>query len=120
MAGQIKTYSLGKLRIYLKAGENIKSESLLRRLFPNNLPKNIIELAKKEGLMNASVYNTQMGYSNFERIQNYHIESDNAGLTVCVELIDSKENLQKFFQKHKAMFKDKVIIFKEVEYWEAE
>lgn len=120
METKIKTHSLGKLRIYLKAGENIKSDSIRRKLFPKNVQKSIIEHAKKDGLMNASAYNTHMGFSNFERIQNYSLESDNAGLTVCIELIDTKENLQKFFLKHKALFKDKVTVFKEVEYWDTE
>lgn len=115
----IKTHKLGKLRIYLKAGDNIQPDSIRRKLFPKNAHKSIIDLAKNDGIMNASVYNTHLGYSNFDRIQQYSPDSDNAGLTVCIELIDSREKLEIFFLKHQTLFKDKVVVFKEVEYWDA-
>lgn len=120
MENKIKTHSLGKLRIYLKSGDKIKSKAIRGKLFPTAVYKGIIDLAKEDGLMNASVYPTQMGYSNFERVSQFSLESDNQALTVCIELIDKRESLETFFLKHKALFKDKVVVYKEVEYWDAE
>lgn len=120
MKKQIKTHSLGKLRIYLKTGENIKSKTLLRKIFPKSVYSNLIKMAKEDGIINASVFNTHMSFSKDERIKQFSFESDNSGLTVCVELIDTKENLQRFFIKHSDTLKDKIVIYKEVEYWDAE
>ncbi|MGD9930734.1 MAG: DUF190 domain-containing protein [Mangrovibacterium sp.] len=120
MKDRIKTHLLGKLRIYVKTGEKIKSKALRSKLFPTSVHKGIIDMAKEDGLMNASVYTTQMGFSNYERVSQFAMESDNLGLTVCIELIDKKENLQTFFLKHKSLFKDKVVVYKEVEYWDAD
>ena len=120
MKKQIKTHSLGKLLIYLKTGENIKSKTLLRKMFPTSLYRNILNMAKEDGNINASVFNAHMSFSGDNKIRQFSYESDNSGLTVCVELIDTKEKLQQFFMKHSESLKDKVVIFKEVEYWDVE
>jgi PII-like signaling protein len=122
MKTQIKTHLSGKLRIYLKTGENIKSKTLLRKLFPTRVYSNLIKMAKEDGIINASVFTTHMSFSNNnnEKITQYSFESENSGLTVCVELIDTKEKLQEFFIKHKDSLKDKVVIYKEVEFWDVE
>ena len=118
MRPKIKTHALGKLRIYLATGEKVRSEKLLRKMFPKNTYRQIITEAKKEGIMNASVFNTHFGYSNNEEIQQRSFETDNAGLTICVELIDKREKLEDFFSKHKDVLKGKVVIYKEVEFWD--
>lgn len=120
MKKQIKTHSLGKLRIYLKTGETIKSKTLLRKLFPKSMYGNLIKMAKEDGIINASVFHAHMSFSKDQRIKQYSFESDNSGLTVCVELIDTKEKLQQFFIKHSESLRDKVVIYKEVEYWDVE
>ena len=120
MEKKLKTHSLGKLRIYLNTGEKVKSKTLLRKLFPKNTYKEVIILAKESGLMNASVFPTHFGYSNYGKINQHSIESDNSGLTICIELIDTKANLQQFFLTHKEIFKDKVVVYKEVEFWDVD
>ncbi|OIP81498.1 MAG: hypothetical protein AUK44_09830 [Porphyromonadaceae bacterium CG2_30_38_12] len=120
MKKQIKTHSLGKLRIYVKTGENIKSKTLLRKMFPTSLYRNIINIAKEDGIMNASAFNAHISFSGDSKIKQFSYESDNSGLTVCVELIDTREKLQHFFIKHSVLLKDKVVIYKEVEYWDVE
>jgi len=118
MRSAIKTHKLGKLRIYLATGDKIKSETMLRKMFPKNVYRHIVSEAKKEGIMNASVFNTHFGYSNNGKVQERSIESDNAGLTICIELIDARDKLETFFSKHKDILKGKVIIYKEVEFWD--
>ncbi len=118
MKEKIKTHILGKLKIYLTTGETIKSEKLLHKLFPKNIYRQIIVEAKKEGIMNASVFPTHFGYSNNGKIQEQSLETGNSGLTICVELIDQREKLELFFTKHKDVLKGKVVIYKEVEFWD--
>lgn len=120
MESKIKTHKLGKLRIYLETGEKIESKTLLRKLFPQSTYREVITLAKENGIMNASVFSTHFGYSNHGKIKQFSHETENPGLTMCIELIDTRAHLEKFFSTHKAMFKDKVVVYKEVEFWDAE
>lgn len=120
MQKEIKTHKFGKLRIYLKTGEKVESEKLLRKMFPRSTYRNIVLEAKKDGIMNASVFQTHFGYSNNEKVHQHSFETDNSSLTVCIELIDEREKLEEFFRKHRKMLKDKVVIYKEVEFWDME
>jgi PII-like signaling protein len=120
MEKEIKTHTLGKLRVYLNNKEKVKSRTVLRKLFPKNTYIHIIQLAKQCGIMNATVYTTHAGYSNFGKISRFSYETDNNSLTICIELIDTKERLQDFFIQHTSIFKDKIVVFKEVEFWDTD
>jgi len=37
-----------------------------------------------------------------------------------VELVDKREKLENFFLKHRELLREKVVIYKEVEFWDAE
>jgi PII-like signaling protein len=120
MQTEITAHKMGKLRIYLKIADKVKPDSLIRKVFPKSVSRHIVLEAKKDGLMNASIFQTHFGYSNHEKVQQHNIESDNAGLTICVELIDKREKLEMFFKKHLRMLHGKVVIYKEVEFWDTE
>ncbi|HVX48891.1 MAG TPA: DUF190 domain-containing protein [Chitinophagaceae bacterium] len=122
MVQKIKSHSLGKLEIYIEPAHKIKQgkRTLLRKLFPKSAYIHIISEAKKDGILNASVHQSRVGYSNNGHIQSYSIDGDNSKLSVCVELIDEKEKLEIFFLKHKDLLKNKVVIYKEVHFWDAE
>lgn len=120
MSKKIKTHKIGKLRIYLKTGEKVKSKTLLRKFFPRSTYWQIIEEAKIAGIMNAHIFHTQTSFVQGEQIQKVSAEGDNSGITVCVELVDSREKLELFFKTHHPLLKDKTVIFKEVEFWDVE
>jgi PII-like signaling protein len=113
----IKTQKIGKLKIYLKAGETVKSDKALHKLFPRSKYKKILDEAKKAGIRNAHIFNTHAAYESGGEIHHSHIEHDNSGLTVCIELVDEKGKLEGFFKTHKAMLRNKTVIYKEVELW---
>lgn len=117
---ELKTHKMGKLRIYLTHGDKIKPDKLIRRVFPKSTAHHIVSEAKKDGLMNASVFQTHFGYSNHEKVQKHSIESDNSDMTICIELIDTHEKLELFFKKHHRMLHGKVVVYKEVEFWDTE
>lgn len=122
MVKKVKSHALGKLKIYMEPAHKVRhgNRSLLRRMFPKSAYVHIISEAKKEGILNASVYNTHMSYSNRGSISTFSVEGDNSNLSVCIELIDKREKLEQFFLKHTDLLKSKVIIYKEVEFWDAE
>lgn len=118
MTEQMNITKIGKLRIYMATGDNVKSKSLLRKLFPKSKYIQIIQQAKESGIMNAHVFNTHAAVQKGGKIAIHSVEGDTSGLTVCVELVDEKQKLQQFFQTHREMLKGNTVIYKEVEYWE--
>lgn len=109
---------LGKIQIYLKPKDKIKSTSIIEMLKPKQLYRELIKYAKNDGLMNASVYHTHCSFSLNDKIRMAHPELDNADVALCLELIDEKSKLEEFCKKHGSLLKGKMIVFKAVEYWE--
>ena len=122
MSKKIKSHSLGKLKIYIAPADKIThgKRTAWQKLFPKSAYIHIVQDAKTEGIINATVYNTHFGFSNSGKIQAYNMEGDNSKLTMCVELVDKKEKLETFFLKHKEYLQGKVVIYKEVEFWDIE
>lgn len=119
MKSGIKTKELGKLRVYMTRNDKATPKRLINKLFPKPAFEQIVEAAREEGIMNAHVYNVHYGFTKNGRIQLEQLEQDNAQLPLCLELIDEKEKLESFFKKYKDAFKEKVVIYKSVEFWEA-
>ncbi|EFK36141.1 MULTISPECIES: DUF190 domain-containing protein [Chryseobacterium] len=112
--------SLGKLKIYIEPSHKVKDSeaSFFRKMFPKSAYLHIVSDAKKDGILNASVYQTHSGFSREGKVQRYQLEGNNTNLAICIELIDEREKLENFFLKHHVLLKDKIIIYKEVEFWE--
>ena len=122
MAEKFKTHSLGKLEIYIEPAHKVRhgERTFFRKMFPKSAYIHIIAEAKKDGIINASVHNTHSSYSIAGDIQKFSLEGDNSKLSMCVELIDKKEKLEHFFLKHKDLLRSKVVIYKEVEFWDVD
>jgi PII-like signaling protein len=122
MQQKVKTHTLGKLKIYIKPSERVKhaTPTAWQKLFPKTAYIHIVEDARKEGILNASVYATQLGYTNKGKIAAFSAEGDHSKLTMCVELVDHRDKLEAFFLRHKEHLRGKVVIYKEVEYWDVE
>lgn len=74
--------------------------------------------ARKDGIINTSAHSTHTSYSSEGQIQTFNVEGDNSRLAMCVELIDKKEKLKHFFFRHKDLLRGKIVIYKEVEFWD--
>lgn len=122
MGKKVKSHLLGKLKIYITPADKVThgNRTAWQKLFPKSAYIHIVQDAKAEGIMNATVYNTHFGFSNNGKIQAYNIEADNPKLTMCVELVDQREKLENFFLRHKEYLKGKVVLYKEVEFWDIE
>ena len=119
MTPSIKTRELGKLRVYMTRNDKVESGKFINRIFPKKALKEIVEAAKKDGIMNANVFHSHSGYTKNGNIHSEHLEYDNAHLPLCLELIDEREKLEAFFKKHHIIFREKVVVYKTVEFWEA-
>jgi PII-like signaling protein len=115
---QIAERSLGKIQIFIKPKDKVKGISIIERLRPKQVFREIIKFAKDDNLMHASVYQPHSGFSLNDPVRTAHVELDNTDLALCVELIDEKQNLETFCKKHAAILSGKMIVFKAVEFWD--
>lgn len=122
MDQKVKNHILGNLRIYIEPAHKVRhgERSLLRKIFPRSTYLHIIKEARKDGIIKATVHNTHTSYTNDGKVTVFSAEGDNSQLAMVVELIDKRELLEKFFLKHKELLKGKVVIYKEVEFWDIE
>ena len=106
------------LRIYLKPADKRKQPGIRGFLASRPLYREIIDAAKKDGLMNAHAHHTHYGYSNHGKVRARDPELGSPDLTMCVELIATKDQLDHFCRTHGDLLKDKVIIYKHIEHWD--
>jgi PII-like signaling protein len=105
------------IRIYMKPGDRGR-ESKLKTFFNGKpLYRQLVEQAKAAGIMNAVAHHTHYGYSNHGRIQDEGAEIRNPELTMCVELIGEREQLEVFCRTHGALLQSKIIVYKHLEHW---
>lgn len=115
---KITQREIGMLRIYLKPSDKQKKPGFRGLLNSRSLYRELVDLAKKDGIMNAVAHHTHYGYSNHGKVRQWNPELDNANLTMCVELIAAKEELDLFCRTHGDLLHDKVIIYKHIEHWD--
>jgi PII-like signaling protein len=115
---KIKERVLGKLQIFIKPNEKVTATGFLNSLRSRQLYRELVKYAKADRLMNASVYQTHHGYTMQGETSSHHFELDNGKLSMCIELFDEKKNLEDFCRKHALLLKDKMIVFRTVEFWE--
>ena len=122
MVKKLKHHSLGKLEIYIAPAHKVQHgrRSLFRKLFPKSTYIHLIEEAKKDGIINAAAHSTHTSFTTDWKIIALSVEGDNAKLSMCVELVDKREKLENFYLKHRELLREKVVIYKEVEFWDAE
>ena len=108
---------IGMLRIYLGRGD--KSGPRTARSFWGAKPlyRELVQTAKADGLMNAVAHPTQYGYSNHGPVREDGSETVDPQLTVCVEVIGQREQLEKFCRRHGNLLGGKVIVYKHLEHW---
>ncbi len=105
------------IRIYIKPSDKRKQPGLRGLLSSRPLYRELIDAAKKDGIMNAVAHHTHYGFSNHGNVHAHNPETGNANLTMCVELIAAKQELDLFCRSHGDLLKDKVIIYKHIEHW---
>lgn len=108
---------IGKLKIYLRSGDTIKREKIIQAFFPKATSAKLLEEAKKANIRSAHIYRTHGTYEQGGDVVHHHVETGNEGLLVCLELVDEKQNLERFAVAQKELIINKTIIYKAVELW---
>jgi H+/Cl- antiporter ClcA/PII-like signaling protein len=108
---------IGMVKIYMKPRE--KAVGAGNRLFGGKpLYRELVMQAKAAGIMNATAHHTHFGYSNRDKLEDEGFELSNPDLTMCVELIAPREELEHFCRTHGDLLKRKVIVYKHIEHWD--
>lgn len=114
----VTAHEIGQVRIYMAPGERVKGGSKIRNfLSSKQVYRELVHAAKLAGLMNAVAHPTQYGFSGYGRIQDVTSELPNPELTVCVELIGQREQLEAFCRDHGEVLAGKVVVYKHLEHW---
>ncbi len=115
---KIMPKEIGMVRIYLTPRERRKVPGLKGWLSSPPLYRELVNTAKTDGIINAVAHHTHYGYSKGGKIRGTDPEIGNPDLTMCVELIGQREQLELFCRRHGDMLTDKVVIYKHLEHWE--
>jgi H+/Cl- antiporter ClcA/PII-like signaling protein len=108
---------VGMVRIYLKPGEKRRGTGKFASLFPKPLYRELVLAAKAAGIVNAVAHHTHYGFSNHGGIEHGNAEIGNPDLTLCVELIGSREQLESFCRHQGENLRNKVVVYKHIEHW---
>jgi PII-like signaling protein len=114
---KVISHETGMVRIFLRPADRRKQPGLRGFFASRPLYRDIIDAAKKEGIMNAHAHHTHYGYSNHGKIRAQSLETGNPELTVCVELIAPKDQLEEFCGTYGDWLTEKVIVYKHLEHW---
>ncbi len=113
----LSSREIGMVRIYMKPREKAPGTV---SWFGGGKPlyRELVMQAKAAGIMNAVAHHTHFGYSNSGKLQDEGFEIPNPDLTMCVELIADRLQLEDFCRTHGKILKNKVIIYKHIEHWD--
>lgn len=113
---KLHSTEIGMVRIYMKPREKAPGKGGWFGSKP--LYRELVLQAKSAGIMNAVAHHTHFGYSNSGKLQDEGFEIPNPDLTMCVEMIASRDQLEEFCRTHGALLKHKVIVYKHLEQWD--
>ncbi|MCS0501925.1 DUF190 domain-containing protein [Ancylobacter mangrovi] len=114
---QINASEIGMIRIYMKPGDKATKGSIKTLWSSRPLYRALVAQAKSEGIMNAVAHHTHYGFSNHGSVMEAGVEISNPHMTMCVELIDHRETLERFCAAHGDLLANKVIVYKHLEHW---
>ena len=120
MAHHVTPTEIGMLRIYLKPRERYRNPASGRvkaALSSRPLYQELVQQAKRAGLVNAVAHHTHYGFSNHGAVATREAEGVNIDLTMCVELVAPRPDLERFCREHGGLLQGKVIVYKHLEHW---
>lgn len=116
-AHQVTRKEVGMIRIYMRPGDKVKQSRVRAFMSPKPLYRELVLAAKADGIMNAVAHHTHFGFSNHGSVQREGSEIANPDLTLCVELIAPKDQLERFCRRHGELLESKVVVYKQLEHW---
>jgi hypothetical protein len=106
------------IQIYLRPADRRKQPGILGFFATRPLYRELVDAAVRDGLLHAQAHHMHYGYNNHGKIRAQDPELGNAELTICVELIGARTQLDTFCRAYGDLLSDKVIIYKSIEQWD--
>ena len=116
-AHHVSQTEIGMVRIYMKPADKAVKPGTRSRWGAKPLYRTLVAQAKADGIMNAVAHHTHYGYSNHGPVRENGAEIADPHLTMCVELIGQREQLEGFCRAHGDLLASKVIVYKHLEHW---
>lgn len=114
---QVTATEIGMVRIYMKPSDKAAKATGKSFWGAKPLYRTLVAQAKAEGIMNAVAHHTHYGYSNHGQVRENGAEISDPHLTMCVELIGHRDELERFCRGHGDILASKVIVYKHLEHW---
>ena len=114
---EVTPSEIGMIRIYMKPSDKIAKGKAKSFWSTRPLYRALVATAKEDGIMNAVAHHTHYGYSNHGPVRENGAEISDPHLTMCVELIGEREQLELFCRRHGDLLSSKVIVYKHLEHW---
>ena len=115
---QVTAHEIGQVRIYMTPGEKRQGGGM-KGLFAKPLYQQVIDLAHGDRILNAIAHSAHYGYSGAAApVQANDRELPNSQLSLCVELIAPRDQLELFCRKHGDVLAGKVVVYQTIERWE--
>lgn len=114
---EVTPSEIGMVRIYVKPSDKLGKGSARTLWTAKPLYRELVVQAKADGIMNAVAHYTHYGFSNHGTVRENGSEVNDPQLTMCVELIGQREQLELFWHRHGDLLADKVIVYKHLEHW---
>ena len=109
---------LGQVRVYTTWKDKKSGPGIRGRLFPASVPVLLVSAAKQAGLPHAVIMNTRFGYTGSGPIDSDHPEYGFTHLPICVELMGTPAELEKFCADHVDLLAGRLVVFRHAEAWE--
>jgi PII-like signaling protein len=119
-AHNVSPTEIGMIRVYVKPADKIRRSGARGLWSAKPLYRHLVAEAKIDGIMNAVAHHTHYGFSNHGPVRENGSEVADPHLTMCVELIGQRDQLERFCQRHGELLADKVIVYKHLEHWRIE
>lgn len=114
---QVTPIDIGMIRIYMKPSDKVAKATGWTRWLAKPLYRQLVATAKADGILNAVAHHTHYGYSNHGEVRQEGAEIANPHLTMCVELIGQRNELERFCRNHGDLLASKVVVYKPLEHW---
>lgn len=117
MSHKVTPSEIGMIRTYMKPSDKTAKGTGWARWSAKPLYRELVATAKADGIMNAVAHHTHYGYSNHGPVLDTGFEMPNPHLTMCVELIGQRDELERFCRRHGDLLATKVVVYKRLEHW---
>lgn len=101
---------ISTVKIYLRYGQQAKSNSFWKKLWGNNLGEMLLKKAKEMDIVQAAIFTARSGYVHGGMITANISEIPSFQNPVCLELVDQQEKLMGYLKQNEILLADTDVV----------